>query len=265
MMPNRCVEYVLENALLLDPVKDPDGDVVSDGLTLTKHESEIVTQTLDSLLHLTTYKDFCEKFLESRGLEILVEIEKFDKTDINMRLTLCRIVANISEHDDFAYHFFVTGWVGLLAKWACDEDMRIQVTALLALANLDKDDNFPVTYPSKVYPLHPKQERKTQPNVDVIFVHGLLGGVFITWRQKKTMAPEVSSITNTKSNAVLPKVTKKSLHFPDFFKKKKEIVVQKKKETKPVNNSITPTTQNEVYPEGKNIIIAFLIPLNYLN
>lgn len=149
-----------------------------------------------------------------------MEMEKLDQTDINYRLTLCRIVANITEFHDFSYDFFITGWIGILAKWSRDEDMRVQVTASLALANLDKEDNFPVVYPSKVYPLYPRNERKMQPNVDVIFVHGLLGGVFITWRQKKTMKPEVSSISNTKSNAVLPRKIKKSLHFPDFFAKR---------------------------------------------
>lgn len=153
-------------------------------------------------------------------------MEKLDQTDINYRLTLCRIVANITEFNDFSYDFFIMGWIGILAKWSRDEDMRIQVTASLALANLDKADNFPVVYPSKVYPLYPRNERKMTPNVDVIFVHGLLGGVFITWRQKKTMAPEISSISNTKSNAVLPRKIKKSLHFPDFFTKKDEPKVQ---------------------------------------
>lgn len=103
-------------------------------------------------------------------------MEKLDQTDINYRLTLSRIVANITEFNDFSYDFFATGWIGILAKWSRDEDMRVQVTASLALANLDKEDNFPVVYPSKVYPLYPRNERKMRPNVDVIFVHGLLGG-----------------------------------------------------------------------------------------
>ncbi|XP_063709707.1 protein SERAC1 isoform X2 [Culicoides brevitarsis] len=226
MGPNRCIEYALENNLQIHQMRDPEGDTVVDGMRLTKHENEIMTQALDALLHLTTFKDFCEKFIEARGLEILMEMEKLDQTDINYRLTLCRIVANLTEFNDFSYDFFVTGWIGILAKWSRDEDMRIQVTASLALANLDKEDNFPIVYPSKVYPLYPRNERKLKPNVDVIFVHGLLGGVFITWRQKKTMTPEVSSISNTKSNAVLPRKIKKSLHFPDFFKKKEEPVVE---------------------------------------
>uniref|UniRef100_A0A336M9E7 Protein SERAC1 n=1 Tax=Culicoides sonorensis TaxID=179676 RepID=A0A336M9E7_CULSO len=226
MMPNRCIEYALENGLQIHHMRDPEGDTVVDGMRLTKHENEIMTQALDALLHLTTFKDFCEKFVEARGLEILMEMEKLDQTDINYRLTLCRIIANITEYNDFSYDFFVTGWIGILAKWGRDEDMRVQVTASLALANLDKTDNFPIVYPSKVYPLYPRNERKLTPNVDVIFVHGLLGGVFITWRQKKTMKPEVSSISNTKSNAVLPRKIKKSLHFPDFFAKREPAIEQ---------------------------------------
>lgn len=62
MTPNRCVEHALDSGLLpYYHVTDPDGDTVSDGVHFTKKESEILQQTLDSLLHLTTFKDLCEK------------------------------------------------------------------------------------------------------------------------------------------------------------------------------------------------------------
>lgn len=219
MLPNGCVEHALENGLLLYQEKDPEGDIVSDGMRLTKREHDVMQQTLDALLHLTTFEEFCRKFISQRGLETLVDLEKLEQNDVNMRLTLCRIMANITEFGDLAYDFFATGWLRILAKWARDEDMRVQVTASLALANLDKDDVFNVVYPTKVYPLYPKNERKEQPNVDVIFIHGLLGGVFITWRQKKSMIPEVSSLTNIKSNSVVPKTIKKSSLFPNLIPK----------------------------------------------
>lgn len=40
------------------------------------------------------------------------------------------------------------------------------------------------------------------------------------------MKPEISSISNTKSNAVLPRKIKKSLHFPDFFAKRETTKVE---------------------------------------
>lgn len=61
MMPNRCIEYALENGLQIHQMRDPEGDTVVDGMRLTKHENEMMTQALDALLHLTTFKDFCEK------------------------------------------------------------------------------------------------------------------------------------------------------------------------------------------------------------
>lgn len=61
MMPNQCIEYALENGLQIHQMRDPEGDTVVDGMRLTKHENEIMTQSLDALLHLTTFKDFCEK------------------------------------------------------------------------------------------------------------------------------------------------------------------------------------------------------------
>lgn len=61
MTPNRCVEHALENGLQPYQVNDPDGDIVSDSMRLSKKESEILQQTLDALLHLTTFKELCEK------------------------------------------------------------------------------------------------------------------------------------------------------------------------------------------------------------
>lgn len=78
MTPNRCVEHALESRLLPYHVNDPDGDTVSDGVHLTKKESEILQQTLDALIHLTTFKELCEKV----------------RFDLNIRI-----------HNDF-YNFF---------------------------------------------------------------------------------------------------------------------------------------------------------------
>lgn len=65
-----------------------------------------------------------------------------------------------------------------------NNDIRISSSAAKSLANLDVDDRDECTYPQKVYLLYPMLRSDNDPDVDVVFVHGLLGGVFYTWRQR---------------------------------------------------------------------------------
>jgi hypothetical protein len=139
------------------------------------YETDLMKQLIDALLHLTTNKSICEKIVESGGLLTLIEIEKLYKDNIEMKLCLSRVIANISVCSQYVYDFFVTGWIGILAKWQLDLDMRVQVTSALALSNLDTDDPNSFIYAPKVYPLHPRSRRKNQPRLDVVFIHGLLG------------------------------------------------------------------------------------------
>ena len=75
------------------------------------------------------------------------------------------------------------GWIGLLAHWARDRDLRLSVTAAVALENLDTDGKY--RYGRGIYSLHPTMRMPSRPKVDVVFIHGLLGGVFYTWRQRR--------------------------------------------------------------------------------
>lgn len=74
--------------------------------------------------------------------------------------------------------------------------MRLSVTAGRALANLDKDEQYRAKYEKGIYSLHPTLRTDQQTKVDVVVVHGLLGGVFYTWRQRKSSDMTLSIIGN---------------------------------------------------------------------
>lgn len=77
-----------------------------------------------------------------------------------------------------------TGWIGVLAKLLKHDDIRINGPAARALANLDTDDHVDSKFERKIYLLHPTYRSQANQDVDVVLVHGLLGGVFFTWRQR---------------------------------------------------------------------------------
>lgn len=89
----------------------------------------------------------------------------------------------------FKNKFRFLGWIKLLAILSQHQDIRVAAPAQRALLNYDEDDTSDgkrLKFYRKIYQLYPKQRRKGSPKIDVIFIHGLLGGVFITWRQRDT-------------------------------------------------------------------------------
>lgn len=132
------------------------------------------------------------------GLEHLMEIYKIFRDSMEIKLKLCQIVTNMSLCKERQYDFFVTGWVTLLASWGRDVDIRLNVTANKALSNLDRDANDNRMYKSKIYPLYPRLRTNSEPQLDIVFVHGILGGVFMTWRQREERFEALKATSMTK-------------------------------------------------------------------
>lgn len=56
---------------------------------------------------------------------------------------------------------------------------------------MDTDANNHAVYKGGIYVLHPAFRRPESTKVDIVFLHGLLGGVFRTWRQRDDMKDEM--------------------------------------------------------------------------
>ncbi|XP_055372936.1 protein SERAC1 [Condylostylus longicornis] len=194
MKSNSCVQHFLKKYFpVQDNIKDADMDeFISQGSFISTPDCDLLKECIAFLHHLTKDEKMCERLIKDGALILLLELKKIFEKDYETLNTLCKVMANLSMADDCVNDFFQSGWVTVLAEWREHPDMRLQVIAAKALANLDYDDVNHEKYPPNVYPLYPRTRQLTKPKADIIFTHGLLGGVFITWRQKDKKPAELN-------------------------------------------------------------------------
>jgi protein SERAC1 len=196
MKKHKCVKFILETTKAFEFLKDPDHD--ASPLELA-HENDHILESLDHFLHLTTKPDVSTAIVERGGLEILLDIQKNFPDSFEIQMIIGKIVTNMTSAPMIADYFFKSGWISLLSQWQRDADLRIQVFASTSLNNLDKFDTSNFTYQPRIYPLYPRGKINEKPEIDVIFVHGILGGIWITWRCQRESDMEETTHTSPES------------------------------------------------------------------
>lgn len=184
MMDNKCVKFILETTRPFENLVDADH---ATSLHEVHHETDQIIRSLDHFLHITKESNTSMTIAENGGLDILLDIYKNFKDNIDIKMILSKIMTNMSATSDkILDYLFKTGWIYILSSWNNDEDdLRIQVFASTCLNNLDKFDLNRFRYQPKLYPLYPREKMYKKPDLDLLFVHGLLGGIWITWRVQK--------------------------------------------------------------------------------
>ncbi|XP_074094508.1 protein SERAC1 isoform X3 [Cotesia typhae] len=162
-------------------------------------DEQLLTQCIEAIYHHTAIEQFSRELANARGLSVLMEVKKKFNDNVDVCVLLAKIISNLSLYTELMDDIFRSGWIGVLAAWSRHKDIRLAGPAARALFNMDVDANNGEKFPRRIYLLHPMNRTRSKAKVDVIFIHGLLGGIFISWRQRD---PDLTlkSVDSTKSD-----------------------------------------------------------------
>lgn len=185
--PHGCIEHFLskyfanvqEQAMEADSIPTKPDSI---------SERDLCLQCLDaihhhiSLFHNKNYKeDISAMALINNGLlPKLAELQLRNKNDLEIDSGVLKILTVLSIHTDLLKACFEYGMIGQMARLIRSQEVRLSSSAAVCLANLSGE----FCYRPGLYLLHPLYRTRTPPACDTLLVHGLRGGVFVTWRQR---------------------------------------------------------------------------------
>ncbi|KAL0099697.1 hypothetical protein PUN28_019834 [Cardiocondyla obscurior] len=164
-----------------------DHDLTCLGLSMentTIREDELLKSCVRAICHHSSVEQYAKHLINAGALPILTALQKICSDDVEICILLARILSNISLHSEYLENIYESGWIGILSRWSRSDDIRLSAQAISALVNLDIDGNEKAKYPQNVYLLYPTYRVHAATKMDIVFLHGLLGGVFVTWRQR---------------------------------------------------------------------------------
>uniref|UniRef100_A0A672FP57 Protein SERAC1 n=1 Tax=Salarias fasciatus TaxID=181472 RepID=A0A672FP57_SALFA len=134
-------------------------------------------------------KSHCDYIVSNGGLQLLQRVYQLRRDSPKIQRNIVRIIGNLALNEGVHQAIIQSGWLSVLAEMMQSPHVMQASHAARALANLDRE-TVEEKYQDGVYILHP-QTRGNQPiKADVLFIHGILGAAFKTWRQKDPSTSE---------------------------------------------------------------------------
>ena len=120
-------------------------------------------------------------------LQVLKYIS-FSFPDSNEILVGCgNIIANLAVNDFNCKAIIESDILSLLMKWKRSPFVSLQITSSRILNNLDMYTNNVLHLRDGIYVLHPENRCEKPADIDIVFIHGIKGSPFYTWRQNDSI------------------------------------------------------------------------------
>uniref|UniRef100_A0A670XWY4 Protein SERAC1 n=1 Tax=Pseudonaja textilis TaxID=8673 RepID=A0A670XWY4_PSETE len=138
---------------------------------------------LQALVEHSKIPSHCNKIEANKGLQLLQKLYHLHRDSHKIQRSIIHIIGNMALDERLHASITRAGWVSILAAMMKSARVMESSHAARALANLDREV-VQEKYPDGVYILHPQCRTNEPIKADVLFVHGLLGAAFKTWRQQ---------------------------------------------------------------------------------
>lgn len=147
---------------------------------------------LEALYSHSTVPSHRKLIVDNGALLLMLQMYLTCQSKLEVQSLIAQILGNLALDETLHYDIFHSGWVRLLAKMMRSNTVELSLPAGRALANMDRD-TVNEKYDEGVSLLYPMyRHHDTELTADVVFVHGISGGVFKTWRQR-----DISSLLAT--------------------------------------------------------------------
>uniref|UniRef100_A0A3P9H877 Protein SERAC1 n=1 Tax=Oryzias latipes TaxID=8090 RepID=A0A3P9H877_ORYLA len=168
--------------------------------SLTSVPSEKVESfCLQALVQHSKVQSHCDHIVAKGGLLLLQRIYQLRRDSPKIQRNIIRIIGNLALNESVHRDIVQSGWLSILAEMMQSPHVTQVSFAARALANLDRE-SVVEKYQDGVYILHP-QTRNGQPvKADVLFIHGILGAAFKTWRQKDSSLQQEETEMESRSD-----------------------------------------------------------------
>ncbi|XP_058145604.1 protein SERAC1 isoform X3 [Dasypus novemcinctus] len=138
---------------------------------------------LEAIVKHSEISTHCDQIEANGGLQLLQRLYQVYKDCPKIQRSIMRIIGNMALNDHLHSTIVRSGWVSLMAEAMQSQHIMEASHAARILANLDRE-TVQEKYCDGVYVLHPQYRTSEPIKADVLFIHGLLGAAFRTWRQQ---------------------------------------------------------------------------------
>ncbi|OBS58055.1 hypothetical protein A6R68_10812 [Neotoma lepida] len=153
------------------------------GLPYAESFGEVPSATVEMFCLEAIIPSHCDHIEAGGGLQLLQRLYQLHKDCPKVQRNIMRVIGNMALNEHLHPAIVRSGWVSIMAEALKSYHIMEASHAARTLANLDRE-TVCEKYQDGVYVLHP-QCRTSQPiKADVLFIHGLMGAAFKTWRQK---------------------------------------------------------------------------------